>query len=181
MRVLAIIAILAAGVYIGARPSLQGDFLADRITLPRAALFDQTGTPQRIDGDDALVVMTFAYTTCGSICPVANTVMAELDVALGPAPQPPVRLMTVTIDPANDTPALMAEAAAAFGASPNWLWLTGAPPDVDRLLRAVGADASDIVLHDPLFLIGRPSEGRFYRSRNLPEAPDLLALVQDLR
>ena len=50
-------------------------------------------------------------------------VMAELDAALGPAPA--ARLVTLTIDPGRDTPAALARAAADYGASDNWLWLTG--------------------------------------------------------
>lgn len=150
----------------------------EELRLPPVTLVDQHGRAQRLAGPGALagpVVMTFAYTACQSICPLGGGIMAELDAALGPAPA--ARLVTLTIDPGRDTPAALARAAADYGASDNWLWLTGDPADVRRLLDALGANPADLVFHDPLFLVGDLAAGRAVRLQSLPTADDLRALV----
>ena len=122
-----------------------------------------------------VVVINFNYTTCDTICPLGNVVMADLDAMLGP--ERAVRLLSITIDPARDTPDRMRAAAEEFGASARWRWLTGNPGEVKRLLAAFDADYTNIVLHDPMFLVGRVEDGRFYRSLSMPEAGDLKKII----
>ena len=71
----------------------------------------------------------------------------------------------------------MRAAAEEFGASARWHWLTGNPGEVKRLLAAFDADYANIVLHDPMFLVGRVEDGRFYRSLSMPEAGDLKKII----
>lgn len=158
-------------------PALADVFRRERLRLPDVELIDQNGQAHRL-GDGALqglLVITFAYTTCGSICPIGNEVMAQVDTTLGP--DAPARLVTITIDPTNDTPAVMRRAAREMGASDNWLWLTGDPAGIERLLGALGARPAELFLHDPLFLVGDPATGRLHRSQSLPMAQELLDLL----
>ena len=101
--------------------------------------------------------------------------MADLDMAM--APDRKIRLMSITIDPATDTPELMRKAAETFGASPRWSWLTGTPAEINRLLEAFDADYANIALHDPMFLVGRVEDGRFYRSLSMPDPTDLVRII----
>lgn len=153
-------------------------FQTERLALPDVALIDEEARPQRLKGDltrGQLLVINFNYTTCETICPLGNVVMADLDAMLDPARN--VRLLSITIDPANDTPDKMRAAAEEFGASPRWRWLTGEPAEVKRLLEAFDADYANIVLHDPMFLVGRIEDGRFYRSLSMPDAGDLKKIL----
>lgn len=156
----------------------SGDFAAERLAVPDVTLIDANADPQRLKGpltEGQIVVLNFSYTTCDTICPLGNVVMASLQDIL-PA-DAPVRLLSVTIDPRTDTPELMREAAESFDAGPRWSWLTGAPDEITRLLAAFDADYTNIVLHDPMFLVGRISEGRFYRSLSMPTPQELKRIV----
>ncbi len=55
---------------------------------------------------------SFFFTTCESICPALNTVQASLQKDFGNK----VRFVSISTDPATDTPPVMAEYAARFGA-----------------------------------------------------------------
>lgn len=77
-------------------------------------------------------IADFIFTRCGSSCPLLSARMARLDRAL-PAG---MRLVSVSVDPAHDTPAALAAYARSFAASPRWLFLTaapGAPGDTGRI------------------------------------------------
>ena len=155
-----------------------GEFELERLALPDVTLIDQNATPHRLKGpltDGQTLVINFSYTTCDTICPLGNVVMADLDGIL--PPHAPVKLLSITINPTNDTPDLMRRAAETFGASERWSWLTGVPSEVDRVLKAFDANYVDVVLHDPMFLVGKASEGRFYRSVTMPDAKQLKRLV----
>lgn len=171
--------ILSIGATISAAQD-SGAFVQGRITLPKITLIDHHAKPHALRGDldrDALLVMTFSYTLCGSICPIGNDIMAQLDDAVGKVGGRDVRLLSITIDPQNDTPAMMAEAARKFDASDRWLWLTGRPGDIRRLLQSVGAPVHDIELHDPVFLVGDGQTGQFFRTQTMPTVDELLSML----
>ncbi|MFN7222639.1 MAG: SCO family protein [Paracoccaceae bacterium] len=158
-----------------ATPCLAEDFSDGRFRPPNIVLTDQTRQPQDLRQVFAAgqVVMTFAYTTCDTICPLGNDVMAEIDTLAAAD----VTLLTVTIDPDTDTPARMARAAREMEASPRWLWLTGDRADIRRLLDAVDAPKGPIELHDPIFVVADPDRRTYRRSLSLPVAADILALL----
>lgn len=164
-----------------AESTTKGDFAVERLAVPQVTLIDQYAREQAFKGpltDGQLLVINFNYTTCESICPIGNDVMAELDDLL--APDAPVRLLSITIDPGRDTPAHMRKAADTFGASERWAWLTGTPGEVSRLLAAFDADYANIVLHEPVFLVGDLDSQRFYRSQSMPSPQELAGLVASL-
>jgi protein SCO1/2 len=80
--------------------------------------------------------------------------------------QAPVKLVTLTTDPAFDTPAVMKCYGERFGADFNrWLLLTGTKPEIQRLavegLKLVAVDKpaaeqtspQDLFIHSTLFVI----------------------------
>jgi len=82
-----------------------------------------------------VVVMVFGYTHCPDVCP---TTLAELSQALqqlGPDDAKRVQVLFVTVDPERDTPALMAQYAAAFNPT-----FVGLRPADDAQLKQVTKD-----------------------------------------
>lgn len=173
-RLAALLTLLAGSAAAG-----TGDFVADRLALPPITLTDQHGASHALRELMAggVVVMNFGYTTCESICPLGNAVMAQLDDDPRAAS---LRLISITIDPAQDTPARMDAAARSFDASERWLWLTAAPGDIRSLLRSLDADVTQLALHDPLFVVADADGRRLYRSVTLPTAEELRQLAEDI-
>jgi protein SCO1/2 len=66
-------------------------------------------------------VADFIFTRCTGTCPVMTGKMAELQKA---APSG-TRLVSFTVDPANDTPDVLARYGRSVGARADWLFLTG--------------------------------------------------------
>src|SRR5438093_7277127 len=56
-----------------------------------------------------------------------------------------VFMYSITLDPAHDTPKVLARYARAFGVGPGWLFLTGDAADLEALRRNLGYVSPDPV------------------------------------
>lgn len=104
--------------------------------VPDFALTERSGrTVTRRDLAGEPWVADFVFTHCSGVCPILSGRMARLQKALrdeGLA----ARLVSFSVDPTRDTPAVLAAYAQSFGADPHrWLFLTG---DRDELYRLIG-------------------------------------------
>lgn len=81
----------------------------------------------------------FIFTRCGGPCPLMTQRMLLLQRALQeqfPEEESRIRLVSVTVDPAYDTPAVLKEYAEVWGADmDNWHFLTGPPDETLRIIR----------------------------------------------
>lgn len=89
------------------------------------SLTDRTGrTITRADLAGKFLVVNFVFTGCSVTCLDVNRRMTEIQTLT--ARQPDVKLVSLTVDPRSDTPAVLAEFGNRFGADTNrWLLLTG--------------------------------------------------------
>jgi cytochrome c peroxidase len=78
--------------------------------------------------DAKLVVLSLIYTRCADAkgCPWATGIMALLRQRVKQEPELAgrVRFISLSFDPANDTPEAMRRYGAPFGAGEDWLFLT---------------------------------------------------------
>lgn len=80
-------------------------------------------------------IVSFIFTRCAGPCPKVSGQMSLLQDALA---DDDVRLVTMTVDPDYDTPAVLKRYAEAYGADPQkWLFLTG---DKDTLYGYIGKE-----------------------------------------
>jgi protein SCO1/2 len=97
------------------------------------ALTDHNGTPRALaDFRGKAVVMFFGYTQCPDACPTTMTEMANVMTELGPQADK-VQVLFVTIDPARDTPQILAQYAPAFDR--RFLGLYGDDAATERVAR----------------------------------------------
>lgn len=118
--------------------TLGGEPLPVLGEVPAFTLVDQTGSPF---GSSDLAgrpwVADFVFTHCPAICPRMTESMRQVDAALDAGS--PVRLVSISVDPLRDRPAVLAAYAARHDASPRWRFLTTAegedPAAIFRLAR----------------------------------------------
>lgn len=79
--------------------------------------------PDEMD-DGRPIVLNFIFTTCGSICPLMSSVFAKFERRLG-ADASKVHLMSISVDPEQDTPARLRQYARKFHAGLGWQHYTG--------------------------------------------------------
>jgi protein SCO1 len=104
--------------------------------------------------DGRPVVLNFIFTTCSSICPLMSQTLAQFDSQLG-ADAHHVHLMSISIDPEEDTPARLREYAQKFHAGPEWQHYTGTIEASLATQRAFNATIwrGDKMGHTPLTLL----------------------------
>ena len=97
--------------------------------IPQFELTAQTAQPfdsHSLDGH--IWVANFIYTNCPGPCPLMSHQMhgIQLSTQSPPPSTPSVKLVSFTVDPAHDTPAVLAGYAKHFQADPSrWSFLTG--------------------------------------------------------
>lgn len=116
------------------------------------------------------MLIYFGFTFCPDICPMSLTVMANaLNILRAEAPDKAARIapIFVTIDPARDTPAALAEYVPNFG--PEFIGLTGNPAEIAQMAGAyrvyyrkvIEDGASDYVMdHSSIYYLMGP-DGRY--------------------
>jgi protein SCO1/2 len=100
------------------------------------SLIDQSGRAfTRQDLDGKIVVVNFVFTSCSAVCPYVNAQMEKVQQLT--SGQPDVRLLSLTMDPVDDTAPVLASYGQGYGQDINrWSFLTGDPTEMRRLVGA---------------------------------------------
>ncbi|HUA37095.1 MAG TPA: SCO family protein [Candidatus Sulfopaludibacter sp.] len=81
-------------------------------------------TVTRSDLNGKILIVDFLFTSCSLTCPAVNRQMARIQQLT--TNRPGVKLVSLTVDPRDDTPAVLEKYGERFGADTNrWLFLTG--------------------------------------------------------
>jgi protein SCO1/2 len=103
---------------------------------------------------DKIFVISFLFTSCRDVCPIAAARMAQLQDRLGDRVGKEVFLYSISIDPENDTPDKMKKYAETFGARPGWMFLTGIPEDINLIRQRLGERSRFLGEHRNDVLLG---------------------------
>ncbi|HSD59241.1 MAG TPA: SCO family protein [Burkholderiales bacterium] len=166
------------------QPAAQGKPGAVQVKYADTTLVNQDGKKIKLKSEvfgNRLVVMDFAYTSCTTVCPVLTAVLVKVQAGLGDKAGKDVQLVTMTVDPARDTPARLKEYAGKHGAKAGWIWLTGPVAVVNEVLRGFDAYAPNFEDHPAMILVGDPVSGNWTRFYGFSDPKDVLAKVEELR
>ncbi|NTV49706.1 MAG: SCO family protein [Geobacteraceae bacterium] len=154
----------------------------EKYTIPDIVLVNQDGKKVRLQSlftGDTPVIVDFIYGTCTTICPVLSAGFVNLQGKLAVTGQK-VRLVSITIDPENDTPKIMKEYLKRYRAKPGWDFLTGSRTDIDSVMRAFNAYIPDKMSHYPLNMIRNPKDGSWVRLFGIMSSREFLEEYQSV-
>lgn len=152
-------------VLYGPRPAngelpFPAESLRTSYPAPVVRLTDQAGAPVDLAAMRGhVVLLTAIYSRCPSACPL---LLAEVDRVLrklDPREAASLRVVAVTLDPGNDTPAVLAQMALSRGMMrPRWHLLGGAPAEVERTLDRMGVARkrnaeTGLISHESVYLL----------------------------
>ena len=119
--------------------------------LPPFSLVDSSGAPfGSTELRGRVWIASFFFTRCPSVCPLLMTRMAELQRRFQSAGIDGVSLVSITVDPTNDTAERLRAAEPGYGVDPaRWKLLTGPLERIQELLvsgfHVPGLDAGGLV------------------------------------
>ncbi|HEX3531109.1 MAG TPA: SCO family protein [Thermoanaerobaculia bacterium] len=149
-------------------------------SIPDVSLLDQDGKPVHFYSDlvhGKVVMMSFIFTSCTTVCPPLGATFAKVQKLLGDRD---VRLISVSVDPANDTPERLKAWAQKFGGGPGWTLVTGDKDNVTKLLKGLGVYTANAAEHSPLVLIGNDAQNRWTRAYGLAPPAKLVELIDGM-
>ncbi len=159
----------------------EHDVETTKFNIPDVELLDQNGRKIHFYTDlvkGRTVVINFIFTTCTTICPPLGATFARVQKELGDKAGRDVRFISISVDPATDTPERLKSWSAKFHAGESWTLVTGDKPKVDELLRALGASSARREDHSPTVLIGNDAHG-WTRTYGLAKTSQLVQLIND--
>lgn len=150
---------------------------------------DQAGASRELASLGGRVqVLAMVYTRCSHTCPLILAELKRIEGALTPAERGRVGFTLVSLDPARDTPARLAEYAASVRLDPaRWTLLTGPEGQVRDLAALLGIryrpEAGGEYSHSNTYFVLDPAGRIVHRQTGLgaPEAPALDAIRRGLR
>lgn len=144
--------------------------------IPDLNMVDENG--RKVSLRDALdadgpVMVNFIFTTCSTICPAMTATFSQVQSKLDPKAEP-VKMVSISIDPENDTPAKLKEYARKYNAGPQWRMLTGSVEDSIAVQRAFNAYRGDKMNHEPVTFMRAGKGKSWVRLDGLASAGELM-------
>lgn len=149
-------------------------------SIPNVTLVREDGKmvalPAELD-DGRPVLLNFIYTSCTTICPLSSQVFSQFQRGLTNGRER-IHLVSISIDPEQDTPVRLRAYAGQYDAAPGWDHYTGTVAATNTVQRAFNAYRGDKMSHTPLTLM-REAPGRpWVRIDGFATVGDLIAEYQ---
>lgn len=148
--------------------------------FPNIVLINQDNKPMRFY-DDLLkgktVMINFMLTHCQGACSPMTANLAKVQKYLGERMNRDVLMISISVDPANDTPAALKKYAESFKAQPGWYFLTGKKEDVEQVLRKVGGYTENPQQHSLVLIIGDEATGQWLKAPAMAKPTELVDAV----
>lgn len=146
--------------------------------VPDVTMLDANGKSVSLDDlmdDHSAVMLNFIFTTCTTICPVMTSIFGQVQDKLG-KDREQVRMVSISIDPENDTPAKLTKYKAKYKADAQWSFLTGTLDNSVLVQKAFGVWDGEKMNHKPVTLLkAKGSDRQWVRIEGLAEADQIVA------
>src|SRR5215216_2732271 len=146
-------------------------------------LLNQNGERVRFYTDlmkDKTVIIDTFFATCQASCLPMNRNLEKIQEELGDRLGKDVNILSISVDPAIDTPTLLKAYAKKLNAKPGWYFLTGDKENVDFILKKLGQFVDDKNSHMNIFLIGNDRTGLWKKAFGLAKSEELMKVVESV-
>jgi len=164
----------------GSTCAQQADPNAAEKYFTNTELFDQNGRRLRFYQDvmkGKVVVINTFHSDCKSTCPPMQKNFERIQDAFATHLGQDLFLVSITIDPLNDTPERLKAYAANNHARDGWLFLTGTKENVDVVLKKLGQYVEQKEDHTTIVIIGNEKTGLWKKAFGLARSQDLIDVV----
>jgi len=123
------------------------------------------------------VAIDFIFTTCTTICPPLTANFAKVQKIMLQRGEKDLRLISVTVDPENDTPERLKKYAEMFHAKPGWTFVTGSRSDLEKIWKAFNIYLSSRQDHPPTVAVGNDGTHVWNYASGLTSASKMVAVI----
>jgi len=124
-----------------------------------------------------VVVINSFFGTCTSVCPPVTQKLVQIQDALGERFGKEVFFLSLTVDPAHDTPARLKQYAGKYHAKTGWSFLTGKKEDIEWALYRVGQYSAEKDDHSTILVVGNEPKQYWKKLFSLAKTEELVKLV----
>ena len=149
-------------------------------TVPDVVVLDQNNQKVHFYSDlvkGKTVVIDFIFTTCTTICPPLTANFARIQKIMQQRGNNDLRLISVTVDPENDTPERLKKYAELFHAQTGWTFVTGSRADLEQIWKAFNIYLSSRQDHPPTVVVGNDVTHVWNYASGLTSAGKLVAVI----
>jgi protein SCO1 len=146
-------------------------------------LINQNGEKMRFYSDllqGKVVIINSFFATCQGSCLPMNRNLEKVQAAMGDRVGKEVFIISISVDPAVDSPASLKEYAKKLHAGPGWYFLTGDKQNVDFALKKLGQFVDDKQDHLNIFIIGNERTGLWKKAFGLAQSDELVKVVESV-
>jgi protein SCO1/2 len=146
-------------------------------------LVDQDGRKVNLYDDlihGKVVVINVFFSTCKGSCPVMAGTYARLQEIMGERLGKEAYLISISVDPENDTPERLKEFGRRYNARPGWYFLTGEKQNVDAALKKLGQAVKEPSQHSAILLVGNDRTGLWKKVMGLADPAEVAKAVMSV-
>lgn len=156
---------------------------SEQWVLPEKALMnkmvvDQSSTSRRFYEDlikDKTVVINFVFSRCTASCSLSSAIFRQVQKQLG---SQKVHLISISVDPVNDSAEGLLQYGQKFNAGPGWSFVSGDQTVIFAILKNLEAYSADKDQHSNLVIVGNDAQHRWTRLYGLPQAIEIIAALK---
>jgi len=173
----------AASAQQPATPASNGTENAAAKYFTDIELVNQNGEKMRFYSDllqGKTVIIDSFFATCQGSCLPMTRNLEKVQEALGDRLGKDARIISISVDPAVDTPAELKAFSKKFHARPGWYFLTGSKENVEFVLKKLGQFVEDKNDHYNIFIIGNERTGLWKKAFGLAKAEEIVKVVDSV-
>jgi protein SCO1 len=140
----------------------------------------QDGKERRFFSDvlkDKVVLIYLFFTNCENTCPVINHTLSNVQHLLGDRLGTDITLVSITTDPARDTPSAVKEYSDYFDPRPGWLFLTGERQNIEAIVRRLGHTSPDPTAHTTFLMVGNVAKAKWTKLKPTASEAEIAAML----
>ena len=151
--------------------------------FPNVDVVTQNGKRVRFYDDlikDRIVLISFIFTSCTDLCPLTTARIAQVVDRLRDEIGKDIFVLSITVDPENDTPEKLKTFADAFYSGPGWTFITGKPEDIRAINSKLGNKSDVATQHRNEIVLGNDKTGEWTRNSPFADLENLELAIRDM-
>jgi protein SCO1/2 len=150
--------------------------------IPDVRIVDESGRAANLSSvleGNAPILLNFIFTTCTAVCPILTATFSQVQEGLG-SERNSVRMISLSIDPEQDTPEVLRSYAKKHHAGPQWHFFTGTLADMISIEKSFDIYRGNKMNHEPVSFMRVGADSKWMRIDGFASADDLVREFRQL-